>query len=87
VERHGGLGREAAQVLVDLVAAESPAAHVRVVLAHHRRCGRPFNEAWASALRSIPRNDEQLPEYRAALRATKNVWRRAYEQSSDLLVA
>jgi hypothetical protein len=68
-------------VLLALVAADSPAAHVRVVLAYHRAAGRPFAEAWASALRSIPRKQDDLASYREALRWSRDEWRLAYERA------
>ena len=81
MQRTGGLDAEGAQQLLDLLAADSPAAHVRVVLAYHRRAGRSFDEAWSSALRSIPRKDDEVPDWRSALRWSRERWRVCYETS------
>jgi hypothetical protein len=79
VQRTGGLDAEGAQQLIDLLAADTPAKHVRVVLDYHRRRGVPFSEAWSSALRSIPRKDADVDDWRGALRWSREAWRECYE--------
>lgn len=67
----------------------TPAQHVRVVLAEHRRHGTSFEAAWVSALRSLPKGSspssrEQLSEWKAALRWAKEYFRTAYELQAEL---
>jgi hypothetical protein len=86
-ELRGGLDHDGVQQLLALVASDSPAGHVRVVLAYHRRHGRPFSEAWASALRSIPRKDPSVADWRVALRWSREHYRVAYETADDEALA
>jgi hypothetical protein len=79
-ERTGKLDAEGIATLVALLAGESPAAHVRIVLAEHRRNGVSFNVAWGNALRSVPRTIAELEEWRSALRWSRESYRLAYER-------
>lgn len=73
----------------------TPAQHVRVVLAEHRRHGTSFEDAWVSALRSLPKgsspsSQEQIKEWKAILRWAKEFYRAAYEATArepELLAA
>lgn len=63
----------------------TPAAHVRVVLAHHRKLDTEFEEAWISSLRSLPKGTcdnsrTYLKEWKVALRGTKKAFRAAYHR-------
>lgn len=78
MQSHGGFDLDGAEQLLGLIAADTPAKHVRVVLAYHRRNGRSFDSAWSSALRSIPRADDEVPDWREALRWSRERWRDAY---------
>lgn len=43
----------------------------------------PFDAAWASAMRSIPRADADVPEWREILRWARERYRREYEASES----
>jgi hypothetical protein len=79
-ERSGSLDHAGLATLIGVMAAPSPAAHVRAVLAYHRSRGVRFDLAWASALRSVPRGGADLSEWRSALRWCRERFRAAYER-------
>ena len=56
-------------------------ALVRHRLAVERRNGRPFAEAWATAMRGLPmpHGRGELADELAALHATRSAWAAAYE--------
>lgn len=61
----------------------TPAAYVRVILSEHRRRGTPFEEAWLSALRSLPKGvgpeaKAQIKEWKVQIAWAKQDFRAAY---------
>lgn len=59
------------------------------MLAEHRNCGTAFEDAWVSALRSLPKgsnisSQQQIKEWKAALRWAKPHYRAAYEGDQPL---
>lgn len=56
----------------------SPAEHVRIVLAEYRKLGIEFRVAWASAMRTLPRNPD-VREWKRDLRWAKAAYQAAYE--------
>jgi hypothetical protein len=85
-QRRIGLGRDDFDVVLALLfngvqaPAATPARHMRVVLSWCRDQDMSFEEAWGTALRSIPRADADVPEWRAAIKATKAVWRQHWHR-------
>jgi hypothetical protein len=59
--------------------ARTPAALVGVVLRESRQRGIEFEAAWMLAVRSLPRSQPDILEWRAALAAVKPYWRAAYQ--------
>ena len=59
--------------------ARTPAALVGVVLRESRQRGIEFDAAWMLAVRSLPRSQPDILEWRAALAAVKPYWRAAYQ--------
>ena len=59
------------------------ARYIGVILAEHKRRGTPFEEAWLSALRSLPKGvgeeaKEQLRDWKVAISWAKLNFRAAY---------
>jgi hypothetical protein len=65
----------------------TPAAHVRAVLAHCRQTGQSFDAAWGTAMRTLPRRTGEAAEWRPVLRATRDSYRAAYEQTDRPSIA
>jgi hypothetical protein len=78
VEARGGLDEDGVEQLLALLAADNPAAHVRVVLAYMRERGESFDLAWGTAMRSIPRSGLD-PAWRGTLREMRPAFRAAYD--------
>jgi hypothetical protein len=78
-------------IILDLLLDPTPASHVRIVLREYRTRGAGFEFAWAQALRSLPRNNPEVEEWRDTLHGHKEHWRDCYESApmgapSDLFV-
>lgn len=61
------------------------------MLAEHRKTGTAFEDAWVSALRSLPKgsnysSQQQIKEWKAILRWAKPHYRSAYEIGHPLVV-
>jgi len=83
MERTGPLGRESLASLIELLMAPSPAAHVGIVLREYRRLGWGFEQAWAQALRTLPRSAPEIENWRRALHDSKGSWRDCYEHAGE----
>ena len=59
--------------------APSPATLVGAILRECRRRDLEFEPAWMLAVRSLPRSQPDILEWRAALAEVKPYWREAYE--------
>jgi len=81
-ERVGTLDRKDFSTLLDLLLEPSPAMHVRIVLREYRRRGWPFEQAWAQALRTLPRSAPGIKEWRRTLHRSKERWRECYEEGA-----
>lgn len=81
-ERTGPLDREGVITLVDLMMSPSPASHVGIVLREYRKRAWDFEQAWAQALRTLPRSLPDIDEWRDTLHGQKETWRASYEQPS-----
>lgn len=78
-------GEEGLEELRAVVAAmiassdtESAVTRVGIVMAWHGRRGSTFTVAWASAMRSLPRDDETA-SWRSIFKQQKERWRDSYE--------
>ena len=78
-ERTGPLDAEGLVVLIDLMCSPSPASHVEIVLREYRKREWEFEQAWAQAMRTLPRSLPDIDEWRATLHSQKETWRGAYE--------
>lgn len=65
--------------MIALQLADSPVRQVGIVLAYHGRLGHSFTVAWASAMRSLPRDGESA-EWRAIFHDQRDQWCASYEQ-------
>lgn len=65
---------------------ESPVVRVGIVLAWHGRHRTPFTQAWASAMRSLPRDDDAA-EWRRILKSQREQWHDSYEARFGQLAA
>jgi hypothetical protein len=92
--RKGSLDGPGAAALIDLLTTPSPASHVRLVLKvyrdHHPKLGPDvyrtrFEEAWAMAMRMLPRGLPGVDEWRATLHDHKDDFRRAYGSPTEPL--
>ena len=81
MERSGTLGREGLVTLIDLLMSPSPAAHVGIILREYRKRDWDFEQAWAQALRTLPRSLPEIDDWREQLHDTKGSWRDAYERT------
>jgi hypothetical protein len=61
--------------------------HVRVVLQGYRQRGYGFEQAWAQAMRTLPKTLPDLREWRDHFHAQKEMWRKAYCAAPLTLVA
>lgn len=84
-ERHGPLDHDGTVALIDLLMSPSPASHVGIVLREYRKLAWEFEQAWAQALRTLPRSLPDIAEWRRVLHGQKETWRDAYEQPSEPL--
>lgn len=57
----------------------TPAEHTRIVLAEFRSIGTPFTQAWASAMRSLPRRQPEYREWKDVLAWARPAFRAYYE--------
>lgn len=78
--RRGRLDGPGVGILLDLLMDPTPATHVRIVLREYRTRGAGFEFAWAQALRSLPRNNPEVEQWRALLHGQKAHWRESYGQ-------
>lgn len=65
---------------------ESPVVRVGIVLVWHGRRGTEFTKAWASAMRSLPRDDDAA-EWRKILKSQREQWCASYEARFGQLAA
>jgi hypothetical protein len=79
VQHTGTLDEDGIRQLIAVLLPDTPAAHVRIVLAYQRRQGVEFDAAWTTAMKSLPRADPSARDWRPALRATREAWRSAYD--------
>ena len=77
--RSGTLDAQGVADLIDLLMEPTPATYVRQVLCLYRDRGWDFEQAWAQAMRTLPRHLPDMPEWRANFHAQKQRWRVAYE--------
>jgi hypothetical protein len=61
--------------------ARTPAALVGLVLRECRLREWQFDQAWSLAVRSLPRSQPDIMEWRAVLAELKPAWRDAYERN------
>lgn len=90
VTRFGADGLEDLRLAVAAMMAdadhESPAVRVGIVLVWHGRRGTPFTQAWASAMRSLPRDDD-ASEWRGIFKSQRKQWQDSYEARFGQLTA
>lgn len=68
-------------ILVEALDGPTPATHVALALRIHAQQETPFDSAWRSAIRSLPRADSpELLEWRSMLRWAKPYFRESYTQ-------
>jgi hypothetical protein len=72
--------------VISLQLADSPVRQVGIVLVYHGRRGHTFTVAWASAMRSLPRDDESA-EWREIFHAQRDQWQASYEARFSQLVS
>jgi hypothetical protein len=70
--------RVAVAALMTAADTDSPVTRVGIVLVWHGRQGTTFTKAWASAMRSLPRDDD-ASEWRAIFKSQRDQWRTSYE--------
>ena len=88
-ERSGPLDHDGVVTLIDLLMSPSPARHVGIVLREYRKRDWDFEQAWAQAMRTLPRSMPDIDD--CARRSTRRKsWRDADGQpqarESDSLV-
>lgn len=78
--------RSTVEAMIASADHESPVVRVGIVLVWHGRRGTSFTQAWASAMRSLPRDDDAA-EWRTILKSQREQWRDSYEARFGQLVA
>lgn len=56
----------------------NPAEHTRTVLAEYKVLGVPFTQAWASAMRTLPRKADDYQAWKVVLRWSRPAYEAAY---------
>lgn len=64
--------------MIEAADEEDPVRRVAIVLVWHGRQESPFKVAWASAMRSLPR-DAETAGWRAIFKSQREQWRESYE--------
>lgn len=77
-ERSGSLDADGLEALLGLLLDPSPATQVRIVLREYRRLGWGFEQAWAQAMRTLPRKTPDAAEWRALFHRQKPIWADSY---------
>ena len=89
MQRTGTLTGPGLGDLLDLLMEPTPATYVRQVLCLYRQRGWEFEQAWAQAMRTLPRYLPEIGWWRENFHAQKERWRAAYDAptASGVLVA